>query len=146
MMLALLKHLKQSWEDWCGDKEMELAIRRHLSQHGYFGKTARLRAVRLVAVQRPGWLQVFRFESRARLDPGSDDEVQLEPQYHDLHGLVRIDRRKEVTDVRVFQRSDERLNLFARWSEGLICLRGAQGLVTSDKGVEDRLASDSTDR
>lgn len=133
-MLALMKYLRKRWEDWCGDKDMEMAIRRHLSQHGYFGKTAQLKAVRLVAVQRPGWLQVFRFESRARLDLGADDDTPAEPQYHELHGLVRIDRRKEATDVRVFQRPDERLELFARWSDGLICLRGAQGLVSSDKG------------
>ena len=62
-MFELLGNLRKRWNDWCGDREMELAIRKHLTKNGFFGGTAKLQNVRLVAVQRPGWLQVFRFEA-----------------------------------------------------------------------------------
>ena len=66
-MLAYLKHLRQKWNDWCGDHDMELTIRKHLTANGFFGGTAKLRNVRLVAVKRPGWLQIYRFEATARV-------------------------------------------------------------------------------
>ncbi len=128
--MSFLKHLRERWNNWVGDRDMELAIRQHLSQSGYFGRTARLQNVRLVAVQRPGWLQVLRFEATARLQPAvaDDESPDAEAEYHDLCGLVRSDARKDSTTVRVFRDEDARRRLFAQWSEDLICLRGAQGL------------------
>jgi hypothetical protein len=126
--MKLLKYLHQKWDDWCGDREMELSIRKHLSQHGYYGNTAKLESVRLAAIQRPGWLQVFRFKAVARVnDPGSSgDEDAGEPQYHTLYGVVREDLRQHRSNVRVFPTELQRNELFARWSEGLIQLRGAK--------------------
>lgn len=134
-MLAWFKHLQQKWNDWCGDHDMEVAIRKHLSVNGYFGRTAKLRNVRLVAVQRPGWLQVFRFEATARVaSEGQNDDIpDLEPEYHLLYGLVRDDIRHKINVVRVFRSEAQRRDLFARWSDGLICLRGAHGLNTHDE-------------
>ena len=127
-----LKHLRQRWENWCGDRDMELAIREHLTRNGYFGGTARFRAVRLVAVQRPGWLQIYRFEVTARLAPEPDDDEEDRPDappiYEELFGLVRDDIRRKMCDVRVFRLEQDRRCVFARWSDGLICLRGAHGL------------------
>ncbi len=82
-MIELLKNLQERWNDWCGDREMELAIRNHLTKNGFFGRTAKLKNVRLVAVQRPGWLQVFRFEAMARLRPSepTDEAPDQEPEY-----------------------------------------------------------------
>ena len=113
---------------------MEIAIRKHLSSHGYFGQMAKLKNVRLVAVQRPGWLQVFRFEATARVAPDGDHDNIPDPEaeYHELYGLVRDDIRRKISEVRVFETEPERRSLFARWSEGLICLRGAHGLKTHD--------------
>jgi hypothetical protein len=125
---------------------MENAIRRHLSDNGYFGGTAKLRTVRLAAVQRPGWLQVYRFEATARLaDPShadanlsdacppdiadsEDDSTTHRPVYHELFGLVREDHRKDQTAVRFFKTHEQRAELFLRWSEGLITLRGGQAI------------------
>jgi len=130
-MFDLFRDLRERWNDWCGDREMELAIRKHLTKNGFFGGTAKLKNVRLVAVQRPGWLQVFRFEALARLRPSepSDQEPDQEPEYCQLFGLVRDDIRHKINSVRVFQEEDERRELFAIWSEDLICLRGAHGLT-----------------
>jgi hypothetical protein len=42
---------------------------------------------------------------------------------------VRDDIRHKANSIRVFEDSDQRRELFARWSEDLICLGGAQGLT-----------------
>lgn len=129
-MIGWVKHLRERWNDWCGDHDMEVAIRQHLSDNGFFGGTAKLRNVRLVAVQRPGWLQVFRFEVTARQRPtdATGDSLEGEPVYCELFGLFRDDIRHKVNSVRVFNDEVQRRELFQRWSEDLICLRGAQGL------------------
>ena len=131
-MFALIKHLREKWNNWCGDRDMELAIRRHLSERGCFGPTAKLKNVRLVAVQRPGWLQVYRFEATARVkvDDVQGDGPDLEPEYLELLGLVRDDIRYNVHTVQTFHHEHERRQLFSTWSEDLICLRGAHGLMT----------------
>ena len=130
-MLELLKHIRKRWEDWCGDHDMEVTIRKHLTENGFFGGTAKLRNVRLVAVQSPGWLQVFRFYATVRVRPEIDEEVgkDPEPEYREVFGLVKDDIRHKVNTVRFFEQEQERIELFARWSEDLICLRGAHGLT-----------------
>ncbi len=130
-MIGWIKHLRQRWNDWCGDRDMELTIRRHLTENGYFGGTAKLQNVRLVAVQRPGWLQIYRFEATVRLRPDnpSDDLPDAAAEYRELYGLVKDDIRHKINTVRVFDDEDERRELFSRWSEDLICLRGAHGLT-----------------
>lgn len=134
-MIEWFKFFHQKWNDWCGDHDMETTIRKHLTLNGYFGRTARLRNVRLVAVQRPGWLQVFRFEATARVakDTANDAVSDGDAEYHELYGLVRDDIRHRINVVRVFKSSEERHELFARWSDGLICLRGAYGLCQPEE-------------
>ncbi|MCO8122338.1 hypothetical protein NHH03_11355 [Stieleria sp. TO1_6] len=127
-MISLLKSMLQRWNDWCGDREMELEIRKHLSANGYYGNTAQLKNVRLIAVQRPGWLQVFRFEVVARVQAAETEGPEPEAVYEQLFGLVREDIRHKMTRVRVFRDPRERKQLFSRWGDGLIQLRGAHGL------------------
>lgn len=135
-MFAFLREIRQRWSNWSGDHEMENAIRRHLSDNGYFGGTASFRAVRLAAVQRPGWLQLFRFEVTAKVagageaesDVEADDLPDSPPTYHDLFGLVREDHRHNQTEIRVFRSSDQRAELFGRWSDGLLQLRGGRAM------------------
>lgn len=129
-MFGWLKQLQKRWDDWCGDHEMELEIRKHLTANGFYGGTAKFRAVRLVAVERPGWQQIYRFEVTARVaEQISDDDPNRPGSYCELYGLVRDDIRHKISTVRVFESERERRSLFARWSDGLICLRGAHGLL-----------------
>lgn len=144
-MFAFFRQLGQRWSDWCGDHEMENAIRQHLSLNGYYGGTAKLRQVRLAAVKRPGWMQVFRFEVTARLAVADDDADAADeglstsppadgpavPTYHELFGLVREDQRSGEVDVRVFRSGEQRRELFARWSDGLLQLRGGRSMTTT---------------
>ena len=127
-MKTFVKRLRQRWDDWVGDHEMEQQIRRGLIGEGYYGNTARITAVRLVAVQRPGWVQVFRFDVLARVKPAELDEDLPDPEaeYHSLFGLIRDDARGNRTQVRFFQDEEERRELFGHWSEGLICTRGGR--------------------
>src|SRR5690606_398784 len=124
-------------------------IRQHLSGHGYYGGSAKLRDVRLAAVQRPGWVQIYRFEVTARVAAAArtDDDTTAEhvrdhdqtpagdarpapAAYHELFGLVREDHRYNQTNVRIFASADQRLELFERWSVGLIQLRGGRGMAS----------------
>ncbi len=133
-MLDLIRNLREKWNNWCGDRDLEIAIRKHLTQNGYYGNTVKLKNVRLVAVQRPGWLQVFRFEANARVQFAETDGPEPEPVYEALYGLVRDDIRHKMTSVRVFRDADERRELYRRWSDGLIQLRGAHGLSEQPDG------------
>ena len=132
-MKTWFQHLKQRWNDWCGDRDMEIAIRRHMTESGFYGQTAKIQNVRLIAVQRPGWLQVYRFEAMVRLKPdGTGSESSTDsPQYRHVSGLVKDDIRYRVQTVRTFTSERDRRSCFAEWSEGLICLRGAEGLAPS---------------
>ncbi|MEW4561317.1 hypothetical protein AB1K70_02255 [Bremerella sp. JC770] len=129
-MPAWLKSIAQWWNNWVGDKEMENSIRRHLDQAGYHGLGAKITNVRLVAIQRPGWLQIYRFEvsARVRKDERMDDTPESPPQTVEQFGLVLHDFRKSLTDVRLFEDVEQRRALFRQWAEGLIQLRGAEGL------------------
>ncbi len=129
-MIGWFKQLKERWDNWSGDRDMEMAIRKHLNQEGCFGGTAKVQRLKLVAVQRPGWLQIFRFEAVARVRAETrEDRPDPAAEYHTLYGLVRDDFRRNISDIRVFANESERRNLFTRWSDGLICLRGASGLT-----------------
>ena len=124
--MAFLSNLRRRWDDWCGDREMEQRIRRHLSEHGYYGNTATLRRVRLSAVARPGWVQVYQFSANARVRPPETDAADPPPVYAELYGVIRDDARGGQTKLRVFQSEPERRELFDRWSEGLIRTRAAR--------------------
>lgn len=138
MLFELLRNLREKWSNWCGDREMELAIRSHLTNQGYFGRTAALRRVKLVAVERPGWVQVYRFEVTARLAPrpaagtfvddDDPDDPDDRPVYHELFGLVKEDARRGRPAIRVFRSGESRRELFDQWSDGLLQLRSRRGL------------------
>jgi len=129
-MRLWLQSVSKWWNDWVGDKDTENSIRQRLQQEGYYGQTAELSNVRLVAIERPGWVQVYRFEVKARvkLEPAEVDGPDPPAQYRNLCGLVLQDYRKSISDVRLFDHPDPRRTQFRSWAEGLIQLRGAEGL------------------
>lgn len=129
-MAGWIKHFIKRWQEWSGDSQMEAEIREHLNGRGCFDRTAKITGVRLVAVQRPGWLQVFRFEATARLKQAVDEDgPDPEAVYVDLFGLVREDMRKDLCEIQTFDNEEARKELFVQWSEELIRLRGARGLA-----------------
>lgn len=136
-MLIWLRSIREKWSHWCGDRDLEVAIRRHLNSEGYFGQTATLENVRLAAVQRPGWLQVYRFDAVARVKPvnpellDDDDDgfvSNAPPQFHQLFGLAREDARHDQCTIRTFETVELRREQFEEWSVDLIQLRNGRAL------------------
>lgn len=54
----------------------EKDLRQHLTGMGYVGRSAKITGLELVAIERPGWVQVFEFQMRA-LKQGGDWEEFL---------------------------------------------------------------------
>ncbi len=116
-MFKLVQQMIEGWANWIGDSDLECSLREHLVQVGYFGHSAKFQDLRLVAVQRPGWLQVFSFTVWAR-------ETQEQGQQHvQLFGLVRQDERYNRVDIELFEQPNDRNTRFEQWSEDLIRLR-----------------------
>jgi len=128
-MLTWLRSLRDKWSNWCGDRDLEVAIRRHLTSNGYFGQTAKLQNVRLAAVQRPGWLQIYRFDALARVRPETPNEddnvIDSSPTFRQLFGVAREDARHNQSTIRTFESNEARRELFQEWSVDLIQLRNS---------------------
>ena len=102
-----------------GNKILEHDLRTWLDSAGHYGKSAELEELELAAVQRPGWVQVFRFRVRAKNKTTGEWET--------LRGLARDDervkRKADRTAYRLTGTDAEHDAAFAEWSEGCITLR-----------------------
>jgi hypothetical protein len=118
----------EKWKNFLGDKETEDEIRRHLTKNKLLGKSAQIINYKLIAVQRPGWVQIYRFEVIARVhrDPLAETAEQDSPSDADstitLFGLTKDDGRAKLK-IRTFEKREDRLSLFQEWSEGMLLLR-----------------------
>lgn len=97
-----------------GNKIAEKDLRDWLQKNGYWGRSATIEDLELIAVRRPGWEQVFRFRARAKR--------QERGEWDDLRGLIRDDERYGTT-IRLTRDDAEFDALLAEWSDGLITLR-----------------------
>lgn len=100
--------------NWQGNRATEKDIRDWLDRSGYYGNSARFDYVELHAIQRPGWLQIFRFACQAK---SADNQCQY------LFGVVRDDERYRRNEIEVFATEGQRRVLMDQWSEGLIVRR-----------------------
>jgi hypothetical protein len=98
-----------------GNKVAEKDLRTWLEANGYFGRSAELFELELIAVRRPGWEQVFRFRVRAKR--------QDESGWVDLTGLFRDDERKSRFEGRFTASGEDDAAAFAEWTEGMIVRR-----------------------
>ena len=101
-----------------GNKVAEKDLRDWLEANGYYGRSAEIAELELAAIERPGWVQVFRFAARAKRRDGGG--------WDDLRGFLRDDERHR-TEVRLAATDAERAALFADWSRGLIVSRPGRG-------------------
>lgn len=111
--------LLERWNNWTGDKRLTEAIRRELRANGYAVNAAQTLNVRLAAIERPGWVQVYRFAVETTTNP----ENATEKRAVSLLGLSRDDGRKSRIEVLLTEDEavwQERLDT---WSEGLIVRR-----------------------
>ena len=105
----MLRKLIERWNSWIGDSDLERAIRDHLVCEGYPRKASEIREARMVAIQRPGWVQVWKFRV----------ETVLDDQPLTLFGAARDDGRTGTRVVVSQHFSPVQLQL-SQWSEGLI--------------------------
>ena len=124
---ATLKSLGEKWKNYLGDRETEVEIRKHLIKNGLAGKSAKILNYKLIAVQRPGWVQIYRFEilASAYLEDDESDAVASSMQTQELqmlYGLTKDDGRAR-TKIRTFDNREDRISLFEEWSDGMLILR-----------------------
>lgn len=112
----MLRQLFQSWSDWTGDKRLTQAIQSELGRLGYAVHAARTREVRLAAIERPGWVQVYRF----CVETQTNEENPHTRRSVVLHGVSRDDGRKSRIEVLLTESLAERNERLSKWSEGLI--------------------------
>ena len=110
----MLRHLLQQWRDWTGDKLLDRAIRAELRRLGFASATAKIRDVRLAAIQRPGWVQVYRFGVETTIKTVSGSRPVT------LVGLSREDGRQSRTEVLLTEDQAIWRARFEEWSDGLI--------------------------
>lgn len=106
----MLKTLLQRWSDWTGDRGLEVAIRAELRRQDLGPHSAKIREVRLIAIERPGWVQVRRFYVEAKRD-GSPVM---------LGGVARDDGRKSKIEVLITSDTRELKQRIDAWCDGLI--------------------------
>jgi hypothetical protein len=73
----------------------EQDIREWLTDNGYDGQTAKLSSVELVAIERPGWRQVYQFKVK----------ILVLDQWTNYAGIIRVDDRYSKTQVELFDES-----------------------------------------
>jgi hypothetical protein len=108
----MLRYLLDKWQNWIGDSSLELAIRKELVRQGFPRQASRILDARMVAIQRPGWVQVWRF----RVDTKQAGERVT------LFGAARDDGRTG-TKVLISTQLDVVEQQIHKWSEGLILRR-----------------------
>lgn len=105
-----------------GNKFLEHDLRSWLDEHDHYGRSAEVEELELVAVQRPGWVQVFRFRVRAK--------NQSTGEWEALRGFARDDerakRKADRTQYRLSADDAEHDATFVEWSDGLLTLRTAR--------------------
>lgn len=113
----MLQTFMKKWSGWVGDREMEIAMRAAMTKKGWRGKSAKFSRVRLVAIQRPGWLQVYAFDAECKSrDENSEDLTRV-------FGVVRQDERYNKVDIECFESAAIRNSVQNKWSDGLHQLR-----------------------
>ncbi len=125
-----------------GNKFLEHDLRGWLDGQGRYGRSAEIEELELAAVQRPGWVQVFRFRVRAK--------NKTTGEWDSLRGLIRDDERiKRKADRTTYRLTDgdvDHAAAFAEWSDGLLRLRSGADrddrtlLVAASAGAATLLA------
>lgn len=110
-MLQLIKRLLAGWNDWTGDHYLKTAIQRELRRQGLVVIGAKTRDVQLIAIQRPGWVQVRSFYV---------ETLDRERTPVRVLGLARDDSREEKIDVLITDRVEEFVTRRDAWSTGMI--------------------------
>lgn len=88
----------------------EKDLRDYLTGVGYYGRSAKIHELELAAIERPGWLQVFRFHLEAK---------HQESGWSEFWGVIRDDERDKI-EIRMYGNTEERDKQLSSWSHGLL--------------------------
>lgn len=99
------------------NRSTEKDLRSYLDDNGYFGRTAKFHMLKLKAVERPGWVQVFQFEIETKRE-GSDWET--------LFGYCRTDERSDSFEVQMSTDQLKAQQSFGEASKDMITHETAQ--------------------
>lgn len=99
------------------NKSTEKDLRSYLDNEGYFGRTAKFKLLKLKAVERPGWVQVFQFEIEAKRED-SDWET--------LFGFCRTDERSDSFEVQMSRDASDAQRSFGEVAKDMITHETAQ--------------------
>jgi hypothetical protein len=103
-----------------GNRVTEKDLRDHLESLGYRGSSAHFESLELLAIERPGWIQVFTFDVQT-----SD----IDGQRHRFFGVMRDDERIGF-QVHLARDVEEQQSIAEVWSTGLIrCRRRRLGRI-----------------
>ncbi len=107
-MFSIKKILKKL----IGNKVTEKEIRDWVGKHRADIQSIKFFELELHAIQRPGWLQVYRFHIHVKKTE--------EEQWSHLFGVVRSDERYNRFEIEFFENSNLRDYLMNQWSESMI--------------------------
>jgi hypothetical protein len=93
-----------------GNRATEKDVRDYLTRHGFQGDTARFDYLDLFAIERPGWVQIFKFRVHVSDNTG---------ERHRFFGVVRDDERSGLK-IHFATDGDEQGRVAETWSKGLI--------------------------
>lgn len=88
-----------------------------MDRNGFYGNSADIRDLELFAIERPGWLQVFRFQVRVK------SREESEKPWSEMFGVVKDDERRrgdKKTQVEMFPTAQQQADKLEQWSQGLI--------------------------
>ncbi|MEM9940771.1 MAG: hypothetical protein AAF939_04205 [Planctomycetota bacterium] len=106
-----------------GNRVTEKDIRDWLPSRGYESRSAKISELDLYAIQRPGWLQIFRFRLKAIRLGNSEDEDHDDDsnQFFEFYGIVQDDERKrklaDRTQIQIYRtlvEQEEQLEIVAK--------------------------------
>ncbi len=106
----------------------ELEIRHWLNASGFAGSAARFIELELHAIERPGWLQIYRFEIQVRsnIETDSGDTQKLQTWL----GVVRDDERgcsrSDRLQIFIYSDREAQASKLAELSVGLLTCRTGQ--------------------
>lgn len=93
---------------------IEREIHQHLKQQGWKRKQYQLRGIELIAVERPGWKQIFQFELAVQT---ADQQAAWNGKH--VQGLIRDDHR-QGSELRLLADASEREAVLQVWGAGMI--------------------------
>jgi hypothetical protein len=86
-----------------GNKSTEKDLRDHFEEIGYFGRSVKFLKLELKAIERPGWVQVFKFHVQAK---------RQNADWEQHFGLCRIDERNGTFEVQLFGSPEQQQEAF----------------------------------